>query len=142
MVNKSIPYLALLFIVGGLVGCGKHNEASLTVDGTVRCNGVPLSGAIVIFEPLPGTTGPSATAPVFDGGFHVPADAGLHGGKYVARFSMIPPEIRGKLPSDQAANLPPTNAVIAPEHDARSQHTCELIADTRNQKTFSIQFLR
>jgi hypothetical protein len=146
VVNRSIFQIVrlalLLTVTGSLVGCGKDNKTSLTVDGTVRCDGDPLSGAIVVFEPLPGTSGPSATAPVFDGGFHVPADAGLHGGKYVARFSMIPPEIRGKLPPDQAANLPPKNAVIAPQHDARSRHTCELIADTHNQKTFEIEFLR
>ncbi len=123
-------------------GCGGDVAAGLTVSGTVTCEGKPLSGAVVTLEPLPGTTGPNASAPVLDGKFRVESDAGLHGGSYRARFEMIPIELRKAIPAEHAGNLPPDDAVIDPDYDANSKQTCKLVAEQENSLEFEIEFLK
>ncbi|KAA1260155.1 hypothetical protein LF1_26940 [Rubripirellula obstinata] len=141
MIRLMFPaVLALQF--AALSGCQEDVASGLTVHGKVTCNGKPLSGAIVTLDPMSGTSGPIANTAVFDGEFNIGADAGLHGGKYVARFSMLPPEMRKILPPEQAAKLPPDNAMIGPEFDANSRLFCELTPNTKNELKFEIEFHR
>jgi hypothetical protein len=135
--------LAILAMqVVALSGCQENTVDAVTVAGTVNCGGKPLSGAIVTLDPMAGTSGPIASSAVFDGKFAIAADSALHGGRYVVRFSMLPPEMRKKLPAEQAAKLPRECSVIGPEFDANSQLFCELAPNTKNELKFDIHFRR
>ncbi|WP_145207764.1 carboxypeptidase-like regulatory domain-containing protein [Planctomycetes bacterium TBK1r] len=123
-------------------GCTTPSQPNVTATGTVHVSGEPLSGAVITLEPMRQTTGPNASAPVFDGRFQVPASAGLHGGTYRVRVAMIPAELLAKLPSEQAASLPPADSVIDPSFDAESQLTCELKPDQPNALAFVVEFLK
>lgn len=92
-------------------------------------------------EPLSGTEGPNASAPVFHGRFDFKPDAGLRGGTYRVRISMIPLALRETLPPAQAAALPPADAVIDPAFDAKSNLKCELDRGADNTLEFSVSFL-
>ncbi|MDV6030755.1 MAG: carboxypeptidase regulatory-like domain-containing protein [Phycisphaera sp. RhM] len=131
--------LAMMLLV---TGCNSPSQRDVTAIGTVRVAGKPLSGAVITLEPMRQTTGPNASAPVFDGRFQVPASAGLHGGTYRVRVAMIPTELLAKLPSEQAAALPPADSVIDPSFDAESQLTCELKPDQPNTLAFAVDFLK
>ncbi len=123
------------------VGCGDRPTGGVAAHGTVTVDGRPLSGAVITMEPIEGTKGPNASAPVFEGKFQFTQQAGLLGGTYLARVSMIPPELRSKLPPQQAATLPPKDAVISPDYDDRSSLRCELIQGQANELTFAVRFL-
>ncbi|TWT98391.1 hypothetical protein [Stieleria varia] len=134
----------LLYLFAGLAciaGCTQKAVPAVTASGTVHVDGAPLSGAVITFEPLHGTTGPNASVPVFAGRFDVTTEAGLHGGRYLVRISLIPPEIRKTLPAEQSATLPPEDAVIDPEFDANSQLSCELKLNQTNPLAFDVEFL-
>ncbi len=133
-------WVVLICIAVG--GCNAPVQSVVTASGRVDVGGQPLSGGVVTLEPISPTTGPNASAPVFAGKFDVPATAGLHGGTYRVRVSMIPAEIRETLPTDQGFSLPPENAVIAPAFDADSRLTCELIPDQQNVLAFEVAFLK
>ncbi|QDV44624.1 hypothetical protein Enr13x_44920 [Stieleria neptunia] len=144
-VLNNLPYSAATFcltMVALAVGCTPPSQPSVTATGTVHVGGEPLSGAVVTLEPMRQTTGPNASAPVFDGKFQVPAAAGLHGGTYRVRVAMIPAELLGGLPAQQAASLPPADAVIDPAFDAESQLTCELKPGQPNVLAFAVEFLK
>lgn len=126
-----------------LIGCGPSARQGVVVSGTVSLeNDTPLSGAVITFEPQPGTAGPNASAPVFDGRFEITADAGLAPGGYVVRIAMMPPELLNALPEAQRASLPKQGSVIAPQFDGNSQLKCELPTESGEPLTYRIQFLR
>lgn len=88
------------------------------------------------------TTGPSASAAVFNGEFSVPESANLHGGSYRVRIAMIPASIRNDLPPEQVRFLPPDDAVISPAYDAHSRLSCELKPNQENILKFEVEFLK
>ena len=139
-----LPFAAALVLAVFLLttGCTTPSQPNVTATGTVQVAGEPLSGAVITLEPMRNTTGPNASAPVFDGRFQVPASAGLHGGTYRVRVAMIPAEMLAKLPAEQAASLPPAGAVIDPLFDAESQLTCELKPYQANALAFAVEFLK
>ena len=123
-------------------GCDADVDNGVKVSGTVTCDETPLSGAVITFEPIGETTGPNASVPIMDGKFEIDSDAGLHGGSYRVRFSMIPIELRRTFPPDQVAKLPPDDSVIRPDYDANSKQLCDLIAGQENSLEFAIEFLQ
>ncbi|WP_259636178.1 carboxypeptidase-like regulatory domain-containing protein [Stieleria sedimenti] len=139
-----LPFATALVLAMILLttGCNSPPQPNVTATGTVHVAGEPLSGAVITLEPMRQTTGPNASAPVFDGRFEVPASAGLHGGTYRVRVAMIPTELLVKLPSEQAASLPPAGAVIDPSFDAESQLSCDLKPDQPNALAFAVEFLK
>ena len=124
------------------VGCGDQNATAVTATGTVSVGNQPLSGAVITLEPIGNTTGPNASAAIFDGKFQFPADAGLHGGRYRVRFSMIPAGIIKTIPNDGSVRLPPADASIAPAYDLHSQLEWELLPQQGNESDFQVEFLR
>ena len=128
-------------LAGFTVGCGKKPNQGVTASGTVTVGGDPLSGAVITLEPISGTTGPNASAPVLGGRFAINAEAGLHGGSYRVRVSMIPSGILGSIPNGAGFELPPDNAVIHPRYDADSDLTCQLNPGDQNEAEFVVEFL-
>jgi len=124
-----------------LTGCQRSAGDGVAVSGVVEADGRPVSGVVITLEPIRGTTGPNASSAVFDGRFEIPSDAGLHGGEYRARFSMIPAELRASLPPEVAATLPPEGAAIDPAYDANSQLSCSVEYDRGDDSRFEIEFL-
>lgn len=122
------------------VGCGQPSGDGVTASGTVTVDGQPLSGAVITLQPIAPTTGPKATASIFDGAFEFPASAELHGGTYRVRFSMIPLEIRKPMFKDASVPSPPDDATIAPRFDGASELTWQLKPETENMQTFEVQF--
>jgi hypothetical protein len=124
-----------------LVGCGQESASGVPAAGRIDVDGQPLSGAVVTFEPIGETTGPNASVAIWKGEFEVQPEAGLHGGNYRVRVSLLPPEVRSELPVDGAVELPPKDAVIDPAFDAQSQLTCELNTESDNRLQFSVRYL-
>lgn len=122
------------------VGCQRSSNRGTTVSGTVTVDHQPLSGAIITLEPLRGTTGPNASAPIFNGQFEVKPDANLHGGSYRVRISMVPANLLASIPGDGVVRLPPADRVISPYYDAESQLSCELDSGQMNQLQFNVEF--
>lgn len=141
--NESVAliWLALCVSMPLLVGCGNDEIVGIAASGTVTVGDKPLSGAVVTLEPAKGTLGPNASAPVFDGKFKFSPDAGLRGGRYIVRVSMIPAELRESLPAAQLATMPASDAMIDPKFDANSTVDCELKSDAENVFQFTVEFL-
>lgn len=124
-----------------LCGCNRGAPEGVAVTGTIQAAGEPLSAAVITLEPIDGTGGPNASAAVFDGRFEFAPDARLQGGRYLARVSMIPAEIRESIPPDQVMSMPPRDAMIDPRFDANSELDCELTVGQANRLEFSVDFL-
>ena len=122
-------------------GCGSPPAQGVTAKGDVTVGDDPLSGAVITLEPMRGTAGPNASAAILDGHFEFAADAGLRGGRYRVRISMIPAEIRKGLPPEFAGSMPSADAMIDPRYDGASELTCELTPDQTNKLTFTVEFL-
>lgn len=127
-------------LVGGLAGCQDAPVQATVIDGSVTVDGQPLTAAVVTFEPLRGTTGPSASSPIFGGQFSVDRDAKLHGGTYLARVKMIPASLRRGLPDDQLASLPSDDVMIDRRYDSDSQMNIELVPNQTNQVELEVEF--
>ncbi|MCC9603640.1 hypothetical protein LOC67_24085 [Stieleria sp. JC731] len=133
--------LCSLSLCIALAGCTKELSVGIQAGGTVTVDGKPLSGAVMTFEPMGSTTGPSASAPIFGGSFRLTDDNGLHGGKYRIRISMIPAGILRSIPKEQQVGLPPSDSVIAPEYDGKSKLEWTLLPDQDNTLEFDVSFL-
>ena len=140
---KHMILLAALSSLGvfSQLGChGKRERPIATVSGTVTVGDQPVSAVVLTLEPMSGTSGPNASVPVWNGGFEISQDAGLHGGRYRVRFSMVPFGIREKIPRNAGMTLPPADAVIAPKYNSQSQTVCELTPSENNILHFRIEF--
>ncbi len=134
-------FCSFLIVTLLTVGCGADAENGVTASGTVTVGIDRLSGAVITLEPISGTTGPNASAPVLEGRFAITAEAGLHGGLYRVRVSMIPKNILALIPNEAGVELPPDNAVIHPRYDANSQLTWQLNRGDENEANFKVEFL-
>lgn len=123
------------------VGCDSTAPPLLSVTGTVRADGQPLSAAIVTLEPIQSTTGPNASAPVIGGRFEIPADEGLRGGTYRVRVAMMPDSIVQTMPRDAGFDVPEPGTVISPAFDADSTLSCDLIPGQPNELKLDVQCL-
>lgn len=134
-----LPAAGTCLAVLMIIGCGQTQVDPATASGAVTSQGSPLSGALITLQPLQGTPGPTASAPILDGQFEfIPAHQ-LAGGTYRVRFMMIPAEVRAQLPLDQRQKFPPADAVIAPQFDARSQLQCQLQPGAHTELEFEVQ---
>ena len=141
-IQRRICYLAVGLLCLWACGCSPPTIQGVTATGTVSAEDAPLSGAFITLEPMGNTTGPNATAPIFNGQFVFAEDAGLAGGKYRIRFAMIPAEIRRSIPADQMTSMPPDDAVIAPAYDTNSKLSCELKPGQENSLSYEVEFLK
>lgn len=140
------PSVIACFVIACLAlacaGCSDASKSFAAASGTITAAGRPLSGAVVTFEPLAGTTGPNASVGVFDGKFDVPASSELHGGTYRVRVEMMPSELLAAIPQPQQKSLPPTGSVIAPAYDVNSQMQCDLRPGQNDALSYEVEFLR
>jgi len=134
-------FLTVSLLIASVPGCQPPEPSGVTASGTVSVGKQPLSAAVITLEPMRETTGPNASAAIFDGHFDFPPEAGLQGGSYRVRISLIPAELRRSLPPEQAAKAPPPEAVIAPKYDGESQLNCQLTPGEPNTLTFTVEFL-
>jgi hypothetical protein len=138
--KMSLP-IALLAMCLVSEGCQGTQDTGVAASGSVQSDDKPLSGAIITLEPIGTTTGPNASASILDGRFKIEPSAGLHGGTYRVRISMMPSDVLASLPPTQTANLP-SPAAIDPAFDANSQMTCELERNGKNELIFKVQFMK
>ena len=124
------------------IGCESKSSPVVVAKGTVMVGNKPLSGAFIMLEPVRGTTGTNASASVFNGEFTFGPEAKLSGGTYLVRVSMIPTEIRRKVPTQQIEWMPDDDAVVHPKFDRESQVTCDLVPGQDNTLEFEIKFAR
>ena len=143
MRSAGSRFLCCVWLLALIVtGCESPAPQGVGVEGkVVTADQQPLSAAVITLEPMPGTPGPNASTGIFDGRFEFSPEAGLRGGQYRVRISLLPPEMRRSLPPDIAAKAPPADAVIAPKYDGESDISCELRPDQPNALTFTVDFL-
>ncbi|MCA9138410.1 MAG: carboxypeptidase regulatory-like domain-containing protein [Planctomycetales bacterium] len=135
------PWLLLCAAALVVLGCNRAEQTDVSVIGTVTAAGAPLSGAVITLEPIAPTGGPNASVAVFDGRFRIGSDADLRGGRYRARVSMIPIEIRQSIPANAVQSMPSGDVVIDPRFDANSELVCELNVGQANRLDFSVDYL-
>lgn len=123
-------------------GCGGGSETDVAVSGHVTAGQRPLSGAVITFEPMAGTSGPNASSLILNGDYEIKPTAGLHGGTYRVRVSMVPTEIRKTLADQVNEPLPSAKAVIAPAFDHDSELQCELQHGENAHIDFKVQFIK
>lgn len=140
--RSRLSILPFAFMVLFVVGCSKEKPRGVTASGQVLVGDSPLTGAVVTLEPIAGTRGPNASAPVFGGQFEIGTETGLSGGKYRVRIAMMPPEIRSTIPADAGYELPPSTAVIDPSFDANSRLACDLDSSSSSKLQFTVHFLK
>jgi hypothetical protein len=133
--------LAAALLVSLVAGCGDPGGPYAAVSGRVTANGDPLSGAVVTFEPIEGTGGPKASAPVFDGQYRVEPSAKLRDGQYRVRISMIPESMLKKMRGQNMEGLPPPGSAIRPQFDTETTLRRELSADQPNELSFDVELL-
>jgi hypothetical protein len=112
----------------------------VSVSGQVTVSGQPLSGAIISWEPIQGTPGPKASAPVFNGAYEIAPSAKLYPGQYRVRICMMPAEMLNLIQSEEPFNLPPAGRAISREFDSDSQLTAELQLGTENRYDWEVKF--
>jgi hypothetical protein len=113
-------------------GCGDAAPNLVAVSGSITLDGQPLSGAIVTFEPLPGTPGPKASALVVDGNYRIEPAAQLQPGSFRVRVAMLPAEML-KAVAPQAVGR-----VVSPQFDADSKLSAQLEATAQNHADFAV----
>lgn len=118
-----------------LAGCGQQNSATVSVAGSITIAGQPLSGAVITFEPQPGTPGPKASSVVLDGQYRVDATAGLRPGQFRVRIAMLPSEMLTSVAPDSA------KLVIAAEFDSDSKLSVNLQPTESNRADFQVETL-
>jgi hypothetical protein len=137
----------LLILLMATIGCHGQAGEGARVSGFVTAAGQPLSGAVITLEPLAGTTGPNASAPVLAGRFEITPAAGLHGGQYRVRFSMIPASLipaslRANISTQAGLETSATEQMIDPAFDAQSTLQCQLNRGDPNELNFEVKFLK
>ncbi|SRR6056297_3167031 len=140
MVIRGLSTSLLMLVVVTPIGCGRSEPAGVTGRGSVTVDGRPLVGAVITLQPIAPTTGPKATAPIFDGKFEIPRSAELHGGTYLVRFTMMPPELRRQLSVESNVRPPPEDAVIRSDFDSDSRLNWEILPDQENSRRFEVKF--
>ena len=141
--SRCLTLLLLLSLQVALPGCwnGDENQTA-AVSGRVLVDGSPLTGAVITFEPIEGTKGPKASAPVFGGSYRFETSASLRPGTYRVRISMLPTEISRQLESsvpDQEQLTIPERA-ISPAFDGLSQLTAKLESGENVLNAFEVAF--
>jgi len=129
---RSILLLGLTLF---LAGCGQQNAETVSIAGSVTIADQPLSGAVITFEPMPGTPGPKASGVVLDGQYRIEPSAGLRPGQFRVRISMLPSEMLSSVAPDSA------KLVIAAEFDSDSKLRADLQPTESNQADFQVQAL-
>ena len=87
--------IGLLLFLAFPVGCGRSEPALklVPVTGSVKIDGKPVAGAILFFNPMPGTHGTGATAITDAEGTykltHASQKPGIEMGEYAVTFSKV-----------------------------------------------------
>lgn len=136
-------WLGLLIGQSAMIGCSLGQPKPIvTVAGQASAGGQPLSGAVITFEPIEGTQGPKASAPIFDGSFRIESSANLQPGRFRVRIAMLPAEITSQMHSADPSrpNARTQRREIAPEFDGDSKLTVLLLAEEENLLEFQVSF--
>lgn len=132
---------ALLSVVFLTVGCG-IKTSGVAGAGGVTADGRPIGGALVTLQPIGGTAGATVTIPVFDGRYAFDPDDGLRAGRYRVRVSLLPDEVRSKIPPPHAETVPPAGWFVDAADDAESRREIRLTADGPNTNDFDVRLIR
>jgi hypothetical protein len=141
MTHRSPSLFAALFALtlAALAGCSDQYAGRMTVSGTVKLEGQPLSDARILFDPLD-NQGTQSGAPIVDGEYQVPRDAGLKPGKYLVRITAGD----GKTPTNEQEAGGPSNTNIVSidrvpdEWNVKSEKQVEITASGPNKFDFEI----
>lgn len=125
------------------MGCDRQGTTySVSVTGRITVAGEPLSGAVITFQPIEGTSGPKASAPVFDGNYRIEPTAKLRPGTFLVRVSMLPPEMIKQLGPQLSIDSAAVNSgrVIAAQFDSESKTTVELHDNVENEFHWQVSY--
>ncbi|MCD0459882.1 hypothetical protein [Roseiconus lacunae] len=139
---RSLQRLSLISagLVLAVTGCNREERPVATGSGSVKADDKPVSGIIISLQPLPPTTGPKATAPVFNGKFEFGEQANLHGGKYRVRFTALPSSLLSQVPPESSEGIIAPGQSIHPDYDVNSTETWELKPGEENTADFEVEF--
>lgn len=133
---RCVCYILCVFLLATSLGCGHGGRMS--VEGTVTLDGRPLEKGDIQFNPLPGTTGPTAGAEIVDGKYAIPPSGGPFVGKY--RVEITAAGLTGrKVPDLRSNGMIDEYAQILPaRYNSESQLESEVTASGPNRFDFEL----
>lgn len=134
-----VRWISAFAILVALPGCRGNDQSTVSASGKVQVEGQDVSGLVITLQPIAPTTGPKATVPVFGGEFTIGPEAGLHGGQYRVRFSVMPAEILSQLPEDKRIGLVPAGQFVTRAFDVDSQLKWRLDRGEANENNFDVE---
>jgi len=136
--------LTLLAATCLMMGCEKPPfENRQAVEGAVTIDGNPLPKALISFNPLIGTKGPSSSGMVINGKYRIEKEAGPCPGEYQVMIETITPEIEAMAKHDiealrrNAGQKPPT--MVAPEFNVKSKLQANVRDGGANRFDFAVR---
>ncbi|EAQ81550.1 hypothetical protein [Blastopirellula marina] len=129
--SRLILVFVIAFALNG-IGCGSATPINgQVISGTVTVNGKPLARGLIIFQPMQGTAGPTATAEIRDGQFVTKKNIGPWPGKFLVKIESTPPDviamIEGASPEEMHRRAREPHKMIAPKFNRDSQITVEVL---------------
>jgi hypothetical protein len=135
-----------LVVCSAAVGCGNSQPAVklVPVTGTVKLDGKPLAGAVLIFNPMPNTHGTGATAITdAEGTFtltHASEKPGIEAGDYGITFSKVTQPDGSPIPAGKTrAGVTTVEQIPKPYTKFDPERVIARVTVTNDAKTFDFE---
>jgi hypothetical protein len=137
MHNTMIQRLLLCAILlTALLGCGHGGRMS--VEGTVTLDGQPLQKGSIQFNPLPGSTGPTAGGDIVNGKFAILPSGGPLAGHFQVQIKAV--GLTGRKVLDPRSNtmVDEYAQCLPARYNSDSELKAEVVANGPNHFDFAI----
>lgn len=138
--------IGLLLLCGTAVGCAKSGPALklIPVTGSVKFDGKPLSGAVLVFNPMPNTHGTGATAITdAEGTFtvtHATEKPGIEAGDYGITFSKVTQPDGSPIPPGKSrASVTTVEQIPKPYTKFDPERVISRVTVTNDANTFDFE---
>jgi hypothetical protein len=123
----NFRFLAIVFFVLLLSGCGSGNDGRLAVKGTVSYGGEPIKQGSITLRPTDSTQS-EVSAAIVDGAYEIPAQLGPKAAEYIvkvvafrmkkdARAAYTPSYLKDSATSDPNAGMVPEQYIPKKHND-------------------------
>lgn len=131
----SLVYLSLLAFTPGCARQGTPQVPLVPIEGQITLNGQPLDNALIRFEPVKETKGPSGVAPVKGGAYSLDQKHGVPVGNLRVEISDLPPA-DGEPPAGE--KLAPKPPEVIPLRYGRDSSVVVKTQDGPNKHDFTL----
>ncbi len=130
MFSRGALFVALVFLVGVLVGCADQYSGRMGVSGGVKLEGQPLKAGSITFVPLEKENQDTkGGAEIKDGKYSIPAKSGLKPGQYLIQVTSGDGKTpaAGEMPGQPGGSTNIVSVDLIPdEYNVNSQQKVEV----------------